>query len=150
MPDHGNGGAIALAPKIYVTGGATVKWRGLRAGLRFRYLGARPAFDETSGEYRNATDPRRVNTADYFVMDVYGAYRWRWIEAGFSIQNLTNTDWREAQFGNHSCTRDETYNSANPNYAVCGITVAQRTGVADVHFTPGVPFDLQLTLRAYF
>jgi hypothetical protein len=43
-------------------------------------------------------------------------------------------------------------NPQNPNYAVCGVTLqaAQRTGVADVHFTPGVPFNLQLSVRAYF
>ena len=84
--------------------------------------------------------------------DLYGAYRWRFIEAGFSIQNLFNATWREAQFGNRSCTRDEVYNPKNPNYAVCGITVAaaQRVGVPDVHYTPGVPFNLPLTLKAFF
>jgi TonB family protein len=142
-----SGGELALAPKLYLTGGVTAKWRGLRAGLRFRYLGARPAFDTDSAEYRTAVNR---DAADWFVMDLYGAYRWRWLEAGFTIQNLTNADWREAQVGNHSCTHDEVYNPANASYAVCGVTVAARTGVADVHFTPGVPFDLQLTLRAYF
>jgi outer membrane receptor protein involved in Fe transport len=127
---------------------------GLRAGLRFRYLADRPAFDESSPEYQalNATDPRRVNAEGYFIVDLYGAYRYRWFEAGFGIQNLFNSTWREAQFGNHSCTRDEVSNPANPNYDVCGATLppAQRTGVADVHFTPGVPFNLQLTVKAYF
>jgi outer membrane receptor protein involved in Fe transport len=135
-----------------MTGGATTHWRGLRAGLRFRYLADRPAFDETSVEYQtlNPTDPRRVNTEGYIVFDLYAAYRYRWLEAGFAIQNLFDARWREAQFGNHSCTKDEVSNPANPNFAVCGVTVATRTGVADVHFTPGVPFNLQLTLKAFF
>jgi len=49
-------------------------------------------------------------------------------------------------------TRDEVSNPANPNYAVCGAALPpeQRTGVADVHFTPGVPFNLQVTVKAYF
>lgn len=70
------------------------------------------------------------------------------------IQNLLNSDWREAQFGNYSCTRDEVYNPMNTSYFWCGITSGARAshqqGVADVHFTPGVPFNLQFTLKAYF
>ncbi|MCA1663925.1 MAG: TonB-dependent receptor, partial [Myxococcales bacterium] len=155
VPDSGNGGAVALAPKLYMTGGLTAKHRsGARGGLRFRYLGDRPAFDETSPEYQQyaKSDPARVIAQGYFIVDAYGAYRWRFLEAQVMIQNLLNSTWREAQFGNSSCTRDEAYNPSNPNYAVCGVTLAQRArvGVADVHFTPGVPFNLQFTLKAYF
>jgi TonB family protein len=180
LPD---GGELALAPKLYITGGLTAKHRvGVRAGLRFRYLGARPAFDESSPEYRYFTsrtladgrpnadyDPSRVVAQGWFVLDAYVAYRWRFLEASAAVQNLLNTAWREAQFGNRSCTRDEVYDAANRNYAGsgnmlsdgsyvdrCGIGYAnvnganQRSGVVDVHYTPGVPFNLQLTLKAYF
>jgi len=153
VPDHGNGGAVALAPKIYMTGGVTVKHKtGIRAGLRFRYLGDRPAFNTTSEEYvtLNPTQPNRVNAQGYFIVDLYGAYRWHWLEVGFAIQNLLNSTWREAQFGNNSCTRDEVNNPANSNYSACGATLATRSGVPDVHFTPGVPFNLNLTVKAYF
>jgi outer membrane receptor protein involved in Fe transport len=147
-----SGGLLALAPRFYQTAGATVMWRGLRVGLRERYLGERPAFNENSPEYQllNRTDPARVNTQPWVVVDLYGAYRWRWLEVGLAIQNLFDSDWREAQVGNHSCTHDETYNAANPNFAQCGIGQPMRTGVTDVHFTPGAPFNLQLTLRAFF
>ncbi|MGZ3440809.1 MAG: TonB-dependent receptor, partial [Polyangia bacterium] len=166
LPDSGNGGAVALAPTLYMTGGLTAKHRsGVRGGLRFRYLAERPAFDEASPEFRQYGTrtladgspnpdyaPQRVNAPGYFVVDAYGAYRWRFLEAQVAIQNLFNSDWREAQFGNASCTHDEAYNPANANYSVCGVTLAQaaRVGVADVHFTPGVPFNLQFTLKAYF
>jgi TonB family protein len=185
VPDHGNGGAVALAPRLYMTGGLTAKTRfGLRGGLRFRYLGERPAFDETSPEYQYFTtktingrpnpdyDPSRVIAQGYFIVDAYAAYRWRFLEVALSIQNLLNTTWREAQFGNRSCTYDETYNPKNPyysgsggmlsdgNYANrCGIGYAidpragganTRSGVVDIHYTPGVPFNPQLTLKAYF
>ncbi len=178
VPDGGNGGAVALAPKLYITGGLSVKHPvGVRAGLRFRYLGDRPAFDETSPEYHYFTsktlsngqpnpdyDPSRVTAQGYFILDAYVSYRWRFLEASLSVQNLLNSTWREAQFGNHSCTKDETYNPANPSYSGsgnmlsdgsyvnrCGIVYgAQRSGVTDVHFTPGVPINLQLTLKAYF
>jgi hypothetical protein len=154
VPNSGNGGAVALAPKIYFTGGLTAQRRGLRGALRFRYLGERPAFDESSAQYQtyHASAPARVVAQPWFVLDAYVAYRWRFLEAQLMVQNLLNSTWREAQFGNQSCTRDEAYNPANPNYAVCGATLAPaaRTGVADVHFTPGVPINLQFTLKAYF
>jgi hypothetical protein len=71
---------------------------------------------------------------------------------GINIQNLFDATWREAQLGNESCTYQEVYSPKNPNYNVCGITqpAAQRTGVPDVHYTPGVPFNLQVMLKAYF
>ncbi|HEX2573916.1 MAG TPA: TonB family protein [Polyangia bacterium] len=152
---HGNGGGVALAPRLYMTGGLTFQHPvGVRAGLRFRYLGARPAFSTSDPIYidLNARDPQRVNTAPFFVVDLYAAYRWRFLEASLGIQNLLNSDFREAQFGNTSCTRDETFNPANQNYAVCGASLPpdQRTGVPDVHFTPGVPINLQFTVKAYF
>lgn len=155
LPDVGNGGALALAPKLYMTGGLTARHKsGVTGGLRFRYLGDRPAFDEASAEYQlyARSDPARVTAQGYFIVDAFAAYRWRFVEAQLMIQNLLNTSWREAQFGNRSCTRDEAYNPTNDNYAECGVALAQaaRVGVADVHFTPGVPFNLQFTLKAYF
>ena len=186
VPDQGSGGQIALAPKLYLTGGLTAKTRfGLRGGLRFRYLGERPAFDETSPEYQYFTsrtlpngqpnpdyDPSRVTTQGYFIVDAYASYRWRFLELSVSAQNLFNSLWREAQLGNRSCTYDETNNPRNPNYAGsgnqlsdgsfvnrCGVGFAAdpnaggkntRSGVVDVHYTPGVPINLQFTLKAYF
>lgn len=178
-----SGGELALAPKIYMTGGLTVKHpSGWRGGVRFRYIGDRPAFDSDSPEYVYFTsktlstgqanpdyDPSRVTAQGYLIFDAYVSFRWRFLEASASIQNLFNSTWREAQFGNASCTRDETLNPANSNYAGsgnqlsngafvnrCGTAYAnvggvnQRSGVTDVHFTPGIPFNLQLTLKAYF
>jgi hypothetical protein len=131
----------------------------LRAGLRFRYLGERPAFDQASPEYQQFTartimgrpnpdyDPRRVIAQGYFILDAYVAYRWRFLEAAITIQNLLNSTWREAQLGNRSCTFNETFASANPN---CSATSNLRAGVVDVHFTPGIPFNPQFTLKAFF
>ena len=42
------------------------------------------------------------------------------------------------------------HNPANLRYDVCGTTLFSRPGVADVHFTPGVPFNLALTVKASF
>ncbi len=150
VPDGGNGGAVALAPRIYLTGGVTVKHPiGVRAGVRFRYLGERPAFDEASAEYQQyaATDPARVTAQGYFIVDAYAAYRWRFVEAALSAQNLLNSDWREAQFGARSCTFAETHDPMNVH---CALGQPARDGVVDVHFTPGVPFNLQATVKLFF
>jgi outer membrane receptor protein involved in Fe transport len=150
VPNRGNGGAVALAPRLYMTGGATVRHPvGVRAGLRFRYLGPRPAFETSSEEYQTlaATDPRRVTAEGWFVVDLYAAYRYRWLEVAVAIQNLFNAEWREAQFGNRSCTRAEL---AGAPLCAAALPSVARVGVADVHFTPGVPFNLQLTLKASF
>jgi hypothetical protein len=146
-PD-GQTAGLALAPRLYATGGVTASWRGLGAGLRFRYLGARPAFDSDTPEYRG----HPIDTDPYVVFDAWVAYRWRWLEAELGAQNLFDRDWREAQVGNRSCTRDETYNPNSTHYGSCASILAppDRVGVPDVHFTPGVPFNLQLTLRVYF
>jgi TonB family protein len=121
------GSVLALAPRIYTTGGLTVKHpKGVRAGFRFRYLGERPAF----------TGDDTLLTAPLFVADLYGAWRYKWFEASVMVQNLFDATWREAQFGNTSCTREEATRGC--------------TGVPDVHYTPGVPFNLQVQLKAYF
>lgn len=165
VPDSGNGGAVALAPRFYMTGGLTAERGRLRAGLRFRYLAPRPAFDETSPEFQKYGvktlasgmanpdyAPERVTAQGWFVVDAYVAWRWRFLEGQLAAQNLLGSTWREAQFGNESCVRDEVYNPANPNWGACGAALAAggRTGVTDVHFTPGTPINLQLTLKAYF
>lgn len=164
VADHGNGGAIALAPRLYLTSSVSAHWRGLRAGLGLRYLASRPAFDVDSPEYQAfiATDPDAVTAQGYAIVATWIAYRWRFLEASLAVQNLINSKWREAQFGNSSCTYDEAHNPANPNYAGqvladgtvvnrCGVAYGStRTGVVDVHYTPGVPLNLQFTLKAYF
>ena len=148
---------LALAPRLYFTGGTTLQGDFhagglLSGGLRFRYLGERPAFDTNSPEYTsgNATEARRVNTEAWFVMDLYVAYRLRAFEIATQIQNLLASEWREAQFGNRSCTQAEASSAADPNYARCGASLPNRPGVADVHYTPGVPFNLNATAKVYF
>jgi outer membrane receptor protein involved in Fe transport len=147
-----SGAEIELAPRLYMTGGLTASWRTLRAGLRFRYLGERPLFDTDSPEYRETSDRTRIVAQPWFVVDLYAAYRWRMLEVALGIQNLFNTTWREAQLGNRSCTHDETFDPGNPGYRSCGagLLPSQRVGIVDNHFTPGVPFNPQLTLKVYF
>ncbi len=76
-----------------------------------RYLGDRPA----NGE-------RTAIAQGYTVFNSTTRYRYKNLEAFLSIENLTNTKWREAQFS---------FTSRLPGEPV--------EGVDDIHFTPGNP-----------
>jgi len=76
-----------------------------------RYLGDRFA------------DPDRHQTArGYTIFNWTTRYRYKSLDAFLSIENLTNTQWREAQFFFTSRLRGE-----------------PAGGVDDIHFTPGTP-----------
>ena len=70
----------------------------VRGGLRFRYLGDRPAFDEASPEYRYFTsktlangqpnqdyDPTRVMAQGYLIFDAYVSYRYEIASPSLSL-----------------------------------------------------------------
>jgi outer membrane receptor for monomeric catechols len=105
-------GAIPLAP-IWTAGAdltARLPW-GLASSLEMRYLGDRPANEE-----------RTAIAKGYTLFNWTTRYRYRDLEAFVSIENLTNTNWREAQFS---------FTSRLPG--------EPAGGVSDVHFTPGNP-----------
>ncbi len=43
----------------------------------------------------------------YCLLDLIAQYRWRNVEVSIQALNLTDTDWREAQFADTSCVRRE-------------------------------------------
>ena len=68
-------------------------------------------------------DPDRISTArGYTLFSTTTRYRYKNFEAFLSIENLTNVDWREAQFSFASRLPGE-----------------PAAGVSDIHFTPGSP-----------
>jgi outer membrane receptor protein involved in Fe transport len=148
------GGLLAMAPRLFFTAGASARWRGLSGGVRVRHVGERPAFDTDSPEYQAniSSAPDRVVAQGYTVGDLNVAYRRRWAEVGLSVQNFTNAVYREAQVGISACTRAEVDDPQSAGSGRCarGLPSGQRTGVTDVHFTPGAPLLVQLTLRATF
>ena len=106
------GGAIPLAPIWTARADITVRlpW-GLSSSLEMRHLSDRFA------------DEDRQHTARGFTLFTSTTrYRYKSFEAFLSIENLTNTDWREAQFF---------FTSRLPN--------EPAGGVSDIHFTPGTP-----------
>jgi len=110
------GFAIPLAPLWTARADLTARlpW-GLSSSLEMRHLG-----DRWADEFRHQT------ARGYTLLGSTTRYRYRNFEAFLTIENLTNVDWREAQFFFTSRLRGE-----------------PARGVDDIHFTPGTP-------RAFF
>ena len=67
-----------------------------------------------------------------------------------TIFNLTNTDWREAQFADTPCTRNA-IQSRDPNAACYSKPVKNAVDPPEqITFTPGVPIGLRGGLTIYF
>ena len=114
---------IPLAPWITSTGGLTAELpNGLRGSLRYRFLGDRAA-DETWD----------LTASGYTLLDGAVSYT---IRSRYTIgifgQNLLNAKWNEAQFSTTSRLSGE----AAP--------------VTEIHYTPGTPIALKLSLTAKF
>lgn len=114
---------IPLAPEFTSTGGLSLKdWNGFNAGIRYRYIGDRPANEDNS-----------IVAEGYFVSDLNVNYdltaNWR---LGVAVQNLFDVEWNETQFATESRLQNET------------------ASVEEIHFTPGTPFFIRGTLQYRF
>jgi len=136
------GGAIPLAPTLLMNGGLTADFaNGFSTAFRIRFLDDRPANED-----------RTVIARGYTLFDLLGRYRWRNVEAQVSMLNLTGTDWREAQFDDQSCARNEIGSNpdcARPSPLKQG-TDASNPGIEGIHFTPGNSFWVRGGLAVYF
>ena len=72
----------------------------------------------TGGPTRTATRPRAASRSS----PPPTRYRYKNFEAFLSVENLTNTDWREAQF-----------------FFTSRLAGEPAAGVNDIHYTPGNP-----------
>jgi outer membrane receptor protein involved in Fe transport len=125
-----NESAVALAPTFTGQAGLSVLHpSGFRGRLGGRWVGGRPA----------TQDPNGLRAQGYFIVDATLAYRWRFLELGLIVQNLLNSEWREAQFANQSYVvgRDP---PVPPN----------AYPPTDIHFTPGNPFGVRGTVTVFF
>jgi outer membrane receptor protein involved in Fe transport len=106
------GGVIPLAPIWTARWDLTARLPGgFSSSFEMRYLGNRWA------------DPDRHQTArGYTLFNWTTRYRYKALEAFLSIENLTNTEWREAQF-----------------FFTSRLPGEPAGGVPDIHFTPGTP-----------
>ena len=113
---------VPLGPVLSSIAGITYKRaNGLSASLRYRYLSSRPAIEDNS-----------VRTKPYFVVDAVAAYTQPRYQVGFTIQNLFNVAWNEAQYATTSQLRGE------------------PAPVTELNFTPGVPFFLKGNFSIFF
>ncbi|MFA6152500.1 MAG: TonB-dependent receptor [Chitinophagaceae bacterium] len=116
------GNFIPLAAKITSIGGATFKFnKYFSTGLRFRHIGDRPANEDNT-----------VIAKGYTVYDLVANYSRKSYEFGMQIQNLTNTQWNEAQFDTETRLRNE------------------PAPVSEICFTPGTPFFIKFAAAYKF
>lgn len=110
-----DGGAVPLAPRWTALADVTARWPwGLSVDLATLYLGP-----------RYLTEDRSVIAKGYTLTTLTARYRYKWIEAFLSMNNLFNVNYSEGQLFFTSRLRGE-----------------PPEGVADVHFTPGAPFSV--------
>ena len=120
VPDGEN--FVPLGPIFTSIAGITYRQaNGLSGSLRYRYLGGRPANEDNS-----------VRAAPYFVVDAVLAYTRPRYQFGFTVQNLLNVDWNEAQYATETQLRGEP------------APITERT------FTPGTPFNLRGNFSIFF
>jgi len=87
---------------------------------------------------------RAMPYSSYALLDLILRYRWRNIEANLQVLNLTNSEWREAQFDTNSCVCREV--GHEPRCPAAG----GGEGVEDVNFTPGNPIGLRGGITLFF
>jgi outer membrane receptor protein involved in Fe transport len=113
---------LPLAPVFTSIGGITYKSNmGLNGGIRYRYMGDRPANEDYS-----------IVAKGYLVSDAVVSYERKKFEVGLSVQNLFDVRWKEAQFNTESKLQNET------------------TPVSEIHFTPGTPFFFKTHIAFFF
>lgn len=135
-----NGDAVALAPSLLMNGGLSAEFEnGLAVALRLRYVDDRPAIED-----------RSLTARGYLLLDLIGRYRWKSIELDLALKNLTDRDYREAQFADNSCVLREVGTATG-----CSARPGQQTEHAedpagDIHFTPGNPLGAYGGVKVFF
>ena len=113
---------IPLAPRVTSTGGLTAAHpSGFGANLRYRYIGDRPANEDSS-----------VTAEGYTLVNIGLSYAFGPFKYFVTVENLFDVDWNEAQFDTASRLVDE----AEP--------------VSEIHFTPGNPRNIQAGISYQF
>jgi outer membrane receptor protein involved in Fe transport len=143
----GNGGLVALAPRLTVAAGLSVLTPfGLRGSLRFTGIGSRPA-----------TEDDFLVAEGAYLLDASLGYRWRFLEVSLFVENLTNSRYRSAQFATTSRLRSESSTGGPPPPDACPTGTRTETGsdgnfqgCEDLHFTPGYPINVQGRVTFYF
>lgn len=109
---------IPLAPDFTSTGGINYQSnKKWSGGLSYRYIGNRPANENNT-----------ITAKGYFVSDAVVAYKIGKVNVSLIGENIFNTQWNEAQFA----TLTQLQNEPQP--------------VEELHFTPGNPFFIRMSV----
>ena len=112
---------IPLAPNLTTTGGLNVLKDRISGGVRYRFVGDRPANEDNS-----------IVAEGYFLVDANVNYTIGALSLGLVLENLLDTDWNETQFATETRLRNE------------------PAPVEEIHFTPGTPRFVRGILRYRF
>jgi outer membrane receptor protein involved in Fe transport len=158
--DSGNGNAVALAPPRIITGGLSARHpSGFSASLRLRHIGPRPATQLTQADGVPLCTPaldasteagqRCYLVADgYTVLDATVGWQTKRWAVSLLVENLTNSVFREAQFGNVSQVISPPDGHAA---STSGLPwVPETHPVQDIHFTPGNPIGALVSATLFF
>jgi TonB family protein len=144
----GNARAVALAPRLTVSGGlSALHGSGLRGGLRGLHIAKRPA---TKDGFLQAEATNLV--------DLFAAYRWRSLELSLTIENLLARPYKAAQFATVTRLPQEASTEAEPPIAACPAGTRPAAdeasgsfrGCEDISFSPGNPFGFRVMVAYYF
>lgn len=117
----GNSNGLALAPRIIGQGGVTLSHGAQFVALRARGIGDRPGNDDGS-----------LTAKGYLIFDLIAGRTFGKLDLNLTVNNLFNSDWREAQFADNS-----------------RVTPASPV-VEQMHFTPGIPRTATATVAYRF
>ena len=113
--------SIPLAPIATSAGGLTFKFKKIETGLRYRFMADRPANESNT-----------VIARGYNIIDLSINYKTEHLRVGFTIENLLNREWNEAQFDTESRL------------------LFEDTSVSELHFTPGTPLSAKIAIGYTF
>ena len=136
----GNADSVALAPTLTASGGLSARheegWYGRIGAV---HIGDRPA-----------TEDRFLTAEGFTRVDATVGWRVGDVELAVDAQNLTNTEWREAQFATVARLDGEASAASCPAGTRAATEDGRFLGCEDVDYTPGAPFNLQATCTLYF
>lgn len=99
---------------------------------------------------RAASEDRFFVAEGFTRLDATLGYRHPAFEVSVSGQNLTDVEWREAQFANVSRLPSETSAANCPAGTRSAEDGGEFVGCEDLHFTPGAPVHVQGTATFFF
>lgn len=140
VENAGNGNAVALAPTLIVAGGVSARHpSGPYGRLGVLHLADRPA-----------TEDGFLTAQGFTRVDAAVGFHHKRFDLAVGVQNLLNTQWREAQFANVSRLPGETSAQSCPAGTRASEEGGSFNGCEDLHFTPGAPIHFEVTATVYF